>query len=113
VESRAEARKANNYLSEKSFVSEWTFGGVDLKGVLVGKSAQTASKPRPLQATYSYLSGSVAELKRVQPPSKQEAIQQTVAVLVLIVLFSAALAMMDGAFQVLMGWLVGGQGRVQ
>jgi len=90
-----------------------TFGGVNLKGVFVGKSAQTTSRPKPLQATFSYFSSSLAELKRVQPPSKQEAIQQTIAVLVLIVLFSAALAMMDGAFQVLMGWIVGGQGRVQ
>jgi preprotein translocase subunit SecE len=77
----------------------------------VGKSAQATSKPKPFQATLSYFSGSVAELRRVQPPSKQEAIQQTIAVLVLIVLFSAALAMMDGAFQFLMGWILEGQGR--
>lgn len=84
-----------------------------LKGVFVGKSAQTTSKPKALESTLSYFSGSVAELKRVQPPSKQEAIQQTVAVLVLIVLFSAALALMDGAFQFLMGWIINAQGPVR
>ena len=78
----------------------------NLKGVFVGKSAQTTSRPKPIQETLSYFSSSVAELKRVQPPSKQEAIQQTIAVIVLIVLFSAALAMMDGVFQFLMGWIV-------
>ncbi len=77
--------------------------------MFVGKSAQTTSKPKPLQGMLSYFSGSVAELKRVQPPSKQEAVQQTIAVLVLIVLFSAALAMMDGAFQFLMSKIAGSQ----
>lgn len=79
----------------------------------MGKSEQSTANREAASGLVDYFKASFAELKRVQPPSKQEAIQQTIAVLMLIVFFSIALALMDGLFQYVMGWLIDSRGQLR
>lgn len=54
-----------------------------------------------------YLSESVEELKKVQSPTRQEAIKLTGVVLMIIVFISLCLFVMDLAFNWLMGKMLG------
>jgi preprotein translocase SecE subunit len=63
--------------------------------------ADTATQ-RPASKRPSYFAQSVAELKKVQAPTKAETWQQSMAVLALIVFFSVALAVLDWTFRALM-----------
>ncbi len=49
---------------------------------------------------------SVAELKKVQSPTKQETIQATVVTLAILIFFAVVLAVLDWAFKSLMWQLV-------
>lgn len=68
-----------------------------------------AEKSAPREGRYKvatgYLSDSLAELKKVQAPTRQEAWQHTIQALFLIVFFSIILAVMDGLFQWITGWI--------
>jgi preprotein translocase SecE subunit len=79
----------------------------------MGKSEQSTANREAASGLVHYFKASFEELKRVKPPSKQEATQQTIAVLMLIVFFSIALALMDGLFQYVMGWLIDSPGKLR
>lgn len=79
----------------------------------MAKAQQPTAKLGAVSELVKYFKSSFAELKKVQPPSKQEAIQQTIVVVMLIVFFSIALALMDGLFQHAMGWLIDGSGELR
>lgn len=72
----------------------------------MGKSGQVAPESRRLKAASSYFADSLAELKKVHAPSKQEAWQHTISVLSLIIFFSLVLAVMDWVFRGIMWRLI-------
>lgn len=72
----------------------------------MAKAAQEVVSQNPYRRAASYFGDSLEELKKVQPPSRQETRLQTLVVLGLIAMFSAVLAVMDGLFNVVMSWIV-------
>ena len=54
-----------------------------------------------------YVSGSIEELKKVQSPTRQEAMKMTGVVVLIIVFISLCLFVMDLAFNWLMGKMIG------
>lgn len=72
----------------------------------MAKVVQAGSKEGKFHSTKSYFAESLAELKKVHAPTKQEAWQTTIQVLVLIVFFSLVLAVMDWIFGKIMGWII-------
>jgi preprotein translocase SecE subunit len=72
----------------------------------MAKVAQEMISQSAYRRASSYFGESLGELKKVQPPSRQETRLQTLVVLGLIAMFSAVLAVMDGLFNVVMSWIV-------
>ena len=70
------------------------------------KVAGTASESLLSQAK-GYISGSIEELKKVQSPTRQEAMKLTGVVLLIIVFISLCLFVMDLACNWLMGKMIG------
>jgi preprotein translocase SecE subunit len=65
-------------------------------------SAQAGSTAR----RQSFLSESLAELKKVTSPSRQETIQATIMTLALVLFFAVTLAVLDWVFKSIMWRLV-------
>jgi preprotein translocase subunit SecE len=71
-----------------------------------GKSSDTASASVISRGT-DYVSSSVEELKKVQTPTRQEAIRLTGVVVMIIVFISMCLFVMDLVFNWLMAKMIG------
>ena len=59
------------------------------------------------QSTLGFISDSFAEAKRVVWPTKQETMQTTIAVFVLVVVMAAFLAIVDIGFSYMVQWIMG------
>lgn len=65
-----------------------------------------AEKQNVIAAGRSFFSESVEELKKVHPPTKQETIQGTIGVLVMVFLFGLFLGLADLIVGRLMQWVL-------
>ncbi len=66
-------------------------------------SENKASKKNPVSASKDFFQESLDEIKKVHPPSKQETIQGTIGVIIMVFFFGLFLGLSD----YLVGWLVG------
>ena len=66
-----------------------------------------AERKREPNAIVRYLRETVAELRKVTWPTRQEARQLTTVVVIVVIVMAIALGLVDYIFSHLIGWLIG------
>jgi preprotein translocase SecE subunit len=69
-------------------------------------SDSKATKKNPIAASRDFIQESLDEVKKVHPPTKQETIQGTIGVIIMVFFFGLFLGLSDLAVGKLMQWIL-------